>query len=137
MTKQQFLDQLVIAAVSSGNWTGDASTRWSWAEEIWEARPKTERVTNPDKKSETEAKEVFWKDFWNNYDKKVGTDAAKAKFMAIDVSEMPKVVDMAKLYAESTPEVKYRKHPSTWLNQKCWLDSRPVDGNKSSQFKLV
>ena len=60
--------------------------------------------------------------FWELYGKKV--DKMKCTKLWNKLSEHEKNDIFAKLpiYLNSTPEVKYRKNPSTWLNGKCWLD---------------
>lgn len=137
MTKQQFLDAVVLATISNSGLPQDPEFLWEKAEEVWNARPKTERVVGDKKVSDSQAKEEMWKQFWNSYDKKVGTAKAKEKFLSITVEEMPSVVSAAEVYAKATPEVKYRKHPITWLNQKCWLDSLPQDGQGRPKIGLV
>ena len=140
MTKQNFLDQAIMAMLSNSEITSkfNIPTLWRKAEEIWSLRTKEERkqIEKRDTVSDSE-KEALWGAFWNNYDKKVGTNKAKDKFMSIAYSELEVIVEAAYKYAKSTPEVQYRKNPITWLNQKCWLDSLPEDGNKKPNIGLV
>lgn len=39
MTKKEFIEQAVLAAISSGKWTGSPDGMWEWADSIWEANP--------------------------------------------------------------------------------------------------
>tara|TARA_R110001592_G_scaffold87052_1_gene256944 strand:+ start:10330 stop:10908 length:579 start_codon:yes stop_codon:yes gene_type:complete len=60
--------------------------------------------------------------FWEMYEKKV--DKMKCTKLWIKLSEEEKNDIFAKLpiYKNSTPDIKFRKNPTTWLNGKCWLD---------------
>ena len=63
-----------------------------------------------------------FEDFWNTYDKKV--ERAKCEFLYAKIGEDDRAIIKATLpdYVASTPEVKYRKNPQTYLNGKCWND---------------
>lgn len=143
MTKEQFMDQVVISMMGNSNnqmlITDRGSVEyWEFAESVWNTRPKKEKsVRTPKAELFKEEKEIYWQQFWEVYDKKVGTAKAKAKFLTIPAKEMWAVVQSAEAYAQSTPEVKFRKHPVTWLNQECWLDSEPKDGKSKSQISFV
>ena len=68
-------------------------------------------------------KSVFsFSSFWEGYQKK--TDKAKAEKLYSKVSESDRTLIREKLpqYVKSTPDVQYRKNPTTWLNGKCWND---------------
>jgi hypothetical protein len=136
MTKQQFMDQFVISMAANPNVSFDQNY-FKLAEEQWEFRAKSERVVGEKKLDDSEAKESYWIKFWNAYDKKSGTGAAKEKFLSLNVGDMEVIVNKAAIYAKSTPEIKYRKLPITWLNQKCWLDSPSQDGKPQTKFGFV
>jgi hypothetical protein len=127
------MDQFVISMAANPNITFDQNY-FKLAEEQWEFRTKSERIVGEKKWDVSGTKEAYWIKFWNAYDKKVGTDAAKTKFLSLESTEMESVIKKAREYSLSTPEVKYRKHPVTWLNQKCWLDSQTQ--NSKPQVKL-
>ena len=135
MKKQEFLDKAVIAMLSTPQ-MHKVEDYWISAGKVWDARPKEEREKGSGRVT-NEMNDQYWVDFWNAYDKKVGTASAKEKFMAISTEDMPSVIEAAKVYAKSTPEVKYRKNPVTWLNQKCWLDSPIEDKKKQSQIGFL
>ena len=61
-------------------------------------------------------------EFWDMYGKKTGKDACEKKFKKLNNSEVEKIFSVLPSYVASTPDVQYRKNPSTWLNQKCWED---------------
>lgn len=60
--------------------------------------------------------------FWNLYDKKVEKTPCKNKFLKLPKKDIENILLVIKDYVISTPDVKYRKNPLTWLNKKCWED---------------
>jgi hypothetical protein len=61
-------------------------------------------------------------DFWNLYDKKTGKEKCISKWKKLTDSEKDKILETLPLYVNSTPDLKYRKNPLTWLNGKHWED---------------
>jgi predicted phage replisome organizer len=61
-------------------------------------------------------------DFWNLYDKKTGKEKCMSRWQKLSESEKDKIFDALPLYVNSTPDLKYRKNPLTWLNGKHWED---------------
>jgi len=60
--------------------------------------------------------------FWDKYSKKVGAAKVKAKWIKMSEQDKRKALDAVDQYVKSTPELKYRKNPLTWLNGKHWED---------------
>ena len=60
--------------------------------------------------------------FWNAYSKKTDKDKCLTKWNKLSESEKQKAMDVVRNYVLSTPDVKFRKNPLTWLNGKCWED---------------
>lgn len=60
--------------------------------------------------------------FWEAYDYKVGREAAHKAWKRMHPTERESARKQAPLYAAATPDKKYRKHPATWLNGRCWED---------------
>ena len=60
--------------------------------------------------------------FWNMYDKKVDKGACQKKWVKLKEVEKEKIMNVLPVYVQNTPDIKYRKHPKTWLNNKCWED---------------
>ena len=60
--------------------------------------------------------------FWNLYQKKVGKQTAKNLFKKTSEDERQAIRQHVPLYVQATPEVRYRKDPTTYLRQKCWED---------------
>ena len=75
-----------------------------------------------DKKRLDKKEHSRFAEFWNIYNKKTGKDACEKKFSKLKDSEVDKIFEILPIYVASTPDVQYRKNPSTWLNQKCWED---------------
>jgi hypothetical protein len=68
--------------------------------------------------------------FWTTYSKKTGRAKTEKKYKQITEDQRSKIKDTLIDYIKSTPEVKYRKDPMTYLNGKCWEDeilSKPID----------
>jgi hypothetical protein len=60
--------------------------------------------------------------FWDLYDKKVDKVKTEKAFLKLSESEIELILQVVKKYVDSTPDVKFRKNPLTWLNGKCWND---------------
>lgn len=80
--------------------------------------------------NENELVNISFKLFWDAYSKKVGREKSFKAWSKIPESLRDHVIEKAKIYIQSTPEVKYRKNPETWLNGKCWEDEIPTDEPK-------
>ena len=66
---------------------------------------------------------VSFDDFWNLYDKKRGDkDKIEKKWQSLKDSEREAIMNHLPLYKKSQPNKKYRKDPSTYLNNKSWND---------------
>lgn len=65
--------------------------------------------------------ENLFNQFWNAYDKKIGSKSkALAKFKKLKAIEQQKAIDFIPAYKAYQPEKKYRKNPESYLNQKFW-----------------
>lgn len=68
-------------------------------------------------------KEIYsFDEFWSTYGRSIGKKNCKAKFEKLSDEVKLKIKQVLPLYVQSTPQVIYRKHPLTWLNQECWND---------------
>lgn len=62
-------------------------------------------------------------DFWNLYDKKVGSrDRIEKKWNSLSQKTKEQIIDYLPGYLEATPEKTYRKNPQTFLNNESWED---------------
>lgn len=78
-------------------------------------------------------RQIDFETFWNIYDKKIDTKKCKAKFESLNSVDVEKILSVVKKYVDSTPEKQYRKHPSTWINGRCWEDTINTVVTKVSQ----
>lgn len=65
--------------------------------------------------------------FWNLYGKKTDTVKCQLKFEKLTDAEIQKIMHVVSNYVKSTPDLKFRKNPLTWLNGKCWDDDIQVN----------
>ncbi len=80
-------------------------------------------VTDNDILLEKETKDTYtFKQFWNDYGKKVDKTKCSKKFAKLTEKEKFALKEKVPQYVISTPEVQYRKNPLTYLNGKCWED---------------
>ena len=61
--------------------------------------------------------------FWNDYDNKKSRDKVERKWFSLSAKDQTACMESLPKYIASTPERQFRKHPATYLNQKCWNDS--------------
>jgi len=80
-------------------------------------------VTNNQINTNAEALDGF-DEFWKIYDKKIEKPQAEKSWKRIkpSVELQLTIYAAARKYVQSTPDKKYRKNPSTWLNNQCWND---------------
>lgn len=87
-----------------------------------------------DKNNSNFKKEAF-NIFWDAYDKKQGLEACEKKFLKLSKEVIEKILEVVPHYVKSTPDKKYRKQPSTWLNNKGWNDEIINNNNHSNEPK--
>jgi len=86
----------------------------------------------------------LFEDFWKQYPKKVGKDAAKKAFekrkpdKALLKTMLDSLEVQKKLTSWTTEDMKYVPNPATWLNQGRWMDElenkQPEDWRKNPFF---
>jgi hypothetical protein len=77
--------------------------------------------------------------FWNLYGKKVGRKKAELKWNKLSLQTQELILDYLPKYIKATPEVKFRKDPTTFLNNESWLDEiiteqKPIEKINYSSF---
>lgn len=75
-------------------------------------------------------KEQMFEEFWNMYEKKVERKSCMNKFLKLNLETIEKILLVLPEYIKSTPEVKFRKNPETWLNGECWNDEIIIENKK-------
>ena len=96
----------------------------------------TEPITNPIEITVYTSATLWptFNDFWNLYDYKKSRPAALRAWNKIKHDEKVKLMGVVVDYLRSTPDKKYRKHPSTWLNQECWNDEITIKDETGGQI---
>lgn len=84
--------------------------------------PNLPQVNSQEILKEVNQKEELFDKFWDLYNKKIGTKDAKAKFLKLPMADIDKILLTLPHYLKSTPDLKFRKHPVTYLNQRTWED---------------
>lgn len=84
-----------------------------------------------------------FENFWRAYDKKIDRFECERIWSRLSPSAdlIAKIYISASRYRASTPDKKFRKDPSTWLNGRCWeneiIDRRPeTSGPVKTQHQL-
>jgi hypothetical protein len=95
-----------------------------------------EQEEEKEEEQDKEIKENFFETFWNLYDKKVERKSCYNKFIKLDLKVIEKIINVVPFYVKSTPEVKYRKNPETWINGECWNDEIK-DSEKKQGYTLA
>jgi hypothetical protein len=157
--QQILVDELIMLAMALQA-RGDAN-EMAWQleaerieaqREVWRAQKRVQRKSkevrrtkesppHPQKKTKninnnitplTPLAEPLFDEFWGVYPAKVGKGAARKAYRhALTRGSSAEILAGAKRYAESKPDPKFTKHPSTWLNAECWLD----EGHKVLPFE--
>lgn len=82
--------------------------------------PNTKQIVNTDNISS--ATSYTFELFWEDYGVKKNKHEAQKKFNKLSPKDKNHIQAIMPQYKLDTPEIKFRKHPSTFLNQKTWLD---------------
>ena len=84
---------------------------------------------------EEDIKPSRFDEFWDLYGKKSDRSKCEAKFNKLDKKQVELIFERLPSYIQSTPDVKYRKNPLTWLNGECWNDEIEQANNEGSYGK--
>jgi len=63
-----------------------------------------------------------FEEFWDLYDYKKSRDKAEKAWKTLNKEEKALALQHAPVYAQSTPDKQFRKHPTTYLNSKSFND---------------
>ena len=100
-------------------------------------KPKDLLSKSKPKENNNDEKEASFNLFWDLYDKKVGMQNCKKKFMKLSMPVIKDILKSLPDYIKKTPNVRYRKNPLTWLNGKHWQDdydeTKPI---KKQEFDI-
>lgn len=60
--------------------------------------------------------------FWNTYNKKIDRRKSELRWNRLSNEEKQKIYNTLPNYLKTIKDKQYQKYPSTYLNNKCWLD---------------
>ena len=60
--------------------------------------------------------------FWESYGLKTGKKICEQKWKRLKLDDIKLILAHVPRYVMSTPDIKYRKHPKTYLHGECWND---------------
>lgn len=66
--------------------------------------------------------DTLFEEFWDLYDYKKSRDKAEKAWKTLNKEEKALALQHAPVYAQSTPDKQFRKHPATYLNNKSFND---------------
>jgi len=83
--------------------------------------------------TEDERKEKAFEMFWNLYDKKIDVTRCRKAFMQLSLKQMGEAIKGVVNYVNSTPDKKFRKNATTWINNMGWKNEILTD-KKSTRY---
>ena len=86
-------------------------------------------------KVKLEILDAKFEDWWLWYDYKKSKDKAKKSWNTLTEQEKDLALQSVQAYVQSTPDKTFRKHPTTYLNQKCFNDEI-ITRNTTSQTRV-
>lgn len=77
-------------------------------------------------------------DWWDAYSKKIDRPKCEKKWKKISQGAREKIMSHTEDYVKSTPDLQYRKHPATYLNNESWNNEIviPTNGKQTQHDKL-
>ena len=82
----------------------------------------TETETRTVTINKTKILDEQFEEFWDLYDYKKSKDKAEKAWKTLNKEEKALALQHAPVYAQSTPDKQFRKHPTTYLNNKSFND---------------
>lgn len=122
-------------------------SQWRENQEVIENVTRYESVRNTPKVKESKIKESkvklskvniidnLFEDWFLWYDNKIGKDKANKAWNTLTDQEKQLALSSVKNYVLSTPDKQFRKHPTTYLNQKSFNDEI-ITRNTNSQSRV-
>lgn len=78
-----------------------------------------------------------FEDFWNLYDKKVDKPKSEKKWNLLTQKEKEDIMEYLPNYILTTSEKKYRKDPTTFLNNKSWNNELITNKSESNHISEI
>jgi len=85
-------------------------------------------------KNKTKIQDFKFEQWWLLYDYKISKDKAQKSWNKLNEQEKDLALQTVTLYVESTPDKSFRKHPTTYLNQKSFNDEI-INRNATTSYK--
>jgi len=79
-------------------------------------------------------KEKIFIKFWDLYGKKVNQKKSREKFLKLSDEQIKKIFEHVPKYIKAQPDKKYRKDPTTYLNNEAWEDEIITSDAKNGNF---
>jgi uncharacterized protein YdaU (DUF1376 family) len=110
------------------------STSKAYAKHM-ETETENETITINRTKAKIEILDPKFEEWWIWYDYKVSKDKAKKSWNKLNEQEKDLALQSVQAYVRSTPDKSFRKHPTTYLNQKSFNDEI-ITRNTTSQSRV-
>jgi uncharacterized protein YdaU (DUF1376 family) len=110
------------------------STSKAYAKHM-ETETENETITINRTKAKIEILDPKFEEWWLWYDYKVSKDKAKKSWNKLNEQEKDLALQSVQAYVISTPDKSFRKHPTTYLNQKSFNDEI-ITRNTTSQSRV-
>ena len=65
---------------------------------------------------------LSFREFWDMYGKKVDRRKSESRYAKVTEADRRRIKEVLPAYVAATSDVKFRKNPATWLNNRCWED---------------
>jgi hypothetical protein len=88
------------------------------------------KIENENKKSD------LFDTFWNLYAKKEDRKKSFSKWMNLKIETMETIIEVVPKYVKQKPEIKYRKNPVTFLNNRSWEDEIIAEKEKPQKVPM-
>ena len=99
-----------------------------------ETETETITVNKTINKTKNKIHDFKFEEWWLMYDYKISKDKAKKSWDKLNEQEKDLALHMVLQYVNSTPEKTYRKHPTTYLNNKSFNDEIII-GSATTGYK--
>jgi len=98
-------------------------------------KEKQKSLKNKNKKSLSQSESGQFTKFWDMYQKKIDKRKCLLKWNRLGTKDKQSILKGVPRYIELVPEYKFRKHPLTWLNGRCWEDEILWEDPKTNETK--
>lgn len=80
--------------------------------------------------------EVTFSTWWNLYGKKIDRAKCERKWNKLTLAERQACIAATPAYVASTPDLQFRRHPATYLNNKSWENQIIPRNNANSKTSI-